>query len=322
MEKFIPLELLQSIMKKYPHSARDADIIRAKKKTEWPAWCFLPEKELESIISPKNLSQRLDLIILSSCLAWRPAQDIIRFDKSLYDALVKTPIADNVPDSIFRKIPAWCIYIELLHDDYHGVFISLDYENTIEKLKLLFIPKKGIMIFPEYIILGYDSIKEGLLAYQEMQEKKMNFEISKSYSVLKNNIQNDEYQKMHNLELQVLSLFLYLCSNEIDWGSHNNNTLSPTYPNPKKVKSGWRLFPPDAPRIWNVGETIGIKIRSASSHTGTHNGPSPHIRRAHWHSFWTGKKVWKEGEEPAPQQLIVKWLPPIAVAMGDEPESE
>jgi hypothetical protein len=35
----------------------------------------------------------------------------------------------------------------------------------------------------------------------------------------------------------------------------------------------------------------------------------PHIRRAHWHSFWAGKK----GE----QTIRLKWLPPIAVNAKD-----
>ena len=30
--------------------------------------------------------------------------------------------------------------------------------------------------------------------------------------------------------------------------------------------------------------------------TGTHASPRPHIRRAHWHSFWVGKKDQPDAE--------------------------
>ena len=42
--------------------------------------------------------------------------------------------------------------------------------------------------------------------------------------------------------------------------------------------------------------------------TGTHASPRPHIRRAHWHSFWVGKK-----DQPDARSVTLKWLPPIPV---------
>ena len=51
----------------------------------------------------------------------------------------------------------------------------------------------------------------------------------------------------------------------------------------------------------------------ASIETGesrTHSGPAPHIRRAHWHSFWQGPK-----SEPEKRSIEVKWLPPIPIGV-------
>ena len=42
--------------------------------------------------------------------------------------------------------------------------------------------------------------------------------------------------------------------------------------------------------------------------TGTHASPRLHIRRAHWHSFWVGKK-----DQPDARFVTLKWLPPIPV---------
>jgi hypothetical protein len=36
--------------------------------------------------------------------------------------------------------------------------------------------------------------------------------------------------------------------------------------------------------------------------------PVPHVRRAHWHSYWTGPR-----KEPKKRELIVKWMPPVPV---------
>ena len=48
--------------------------------------------------------------------------------------------------------------------------------------------------------------------------------------------------------------------------------------------------------------------RDPAQGSGTHARPRPHIRRAHWHSFWAGK--W---DEPEARVVMLKWLPPIPV---------
>ncbi len=75
-------------------------------------------------------------------------------------------------------------------------------------------------------------------------------------------------------------------------------------------------------RIWTVGERIGASIRkyhneqaqqSKGEAIGTHASPRPHMRRAHWHHFWTGPKT---GE----RKLILRWLPPIPVGVDENQE--
>ena len=66
-----------------------------------------------------------------------------------------------------------------------------------------------------------------------------------------------------------------------------------------------------------VGVRIGSAIRKARHNErsskpvhGTHSSPVPHIRKAHWHHFWTGPVTDKK--------LVLKWLPPIPVNIDDE----
>jgi len=111
----------------------------------------------------------------------------------------------------------------------------------------------------------------------------------------------------------LVSLLLYICSEAADY----NNDATPSHAQPVKTKKGLRFFPPTVPQIWGVGERMGAALRRAESQnpgdTDTtpvegKTSPRPHIRRAHWHSFWTGPR---DGE----RKRVVKWLPPTGVSM-------
>jgi hypothetical protein len=112
----------------------------------------------------------------------------------------------------------------------------------------------------------------------------------------------------------LVSLVLYLCSENAEIRESGGDDRLPANPEPKKTKKGLRLFAPDRPTHWEVGYRLGAALRRASTErgseepTGTHARPRPHIRRAHWHSYWVGK--WNE---PDARTVVLKWLPPIAV---------
>jgi hypothetical protein len=62
--------------------------------------------------------------------------------------------------------------------------------------------------------------------------------------------------------------------------------------------------------IHDLGIRIGAALRThrtaSGNATGTGNPVTPHVRRAHWHRFWTGPR---DGE----RTLVLRWLPPIPV---------
>lgn len=102
---------------------------------------------------------------------------------------------------------------------------------------------------------------------------------------------------------------LYLCSQEPDIPQDRELRERRTYDNTGAAKRGATL---------TVGTRIGTALRGAKMslpekatenkqrETQSHCSPVPHVRRAHWHSFWTGKKT-------EVRELAVKWLPPIPV---------
>jgi DNA-binding XRE family transcriptional regulator len=86
------------------------------------------------------------------------------------------------------------------------------------------------------------------------------------------------------------------------------------------VRKGLRIFPPDDPTIWETGYRMGARLRCAMGQelgqTGTNrSSPVPHIRRAHWHSFWLGPRT-----NVVERRLALRWLPPIPVALSTPEE--
>jgi len=114
----------------------------------------------------------------------------------------------------------------------------------------------------------------------------------------------------------VLPLLLYLCSANADLSSPIRIKQKVKSPAGKKrkivngVMSGGKLY--------EVGYRIGAAIERARKKTGyvaedeesepTGRKMPGHVRRSHFHHFWTGKR-----SEPASRRLIVKWLSPVLV---------
>lgn len=107
-----------------------------------------------------------------------------------------------------------------------------------------------------------------------------------------------------------VSMLLYLCSEEPDI------THKPSPMNQARIRRGKS---PYHPTIHHVGYRIGAAFRKAkaereaSQGTGGHGvSPAPHMRRAHWHTYWVGK------ENTPQRRQVVKWLPPIPVNVKSE----
>jgi hypothetical protein len=111
----------------------------------------------------------------------------------------------------------------------------------------------------------------------------------------------------------VVSLLLYICSQNADFGDKR-----PVRPQVKKIKNGLRMFAAEKPTVWEMGFRLGAAIRQysdvarISNYNGIHHSPRPHIRRAHWHSYWKGKR-----DDENARKIVVKWIPPIPVNVAE-----
>ena len=112
----------------------------------------------------------------------------------------------------------------------------------------------------------------------------------------------------------MLQLLFYLCSDEPDIPEIE-------HPQKRRTLSGG-VRAPGEPRVWDVGVRISNVIRrykngnsgyqrNENAEPGSHASPRPHVRAAHWHTYWTGPRDAKFPE----RKPIVKWIPPIPIGM-------
>jgi hypothetical protein len=120
----------------------------------------------------------------------------------------------------------------------------------------------------------------------------------------------------------LLSQLLYLCSDEPEITHLSGPRQELEKALPMKTRKGYKIFPPTAATVWACGWRMGALVRAAKVQAAAQrtvlpageqrSSPRGHIRRAHWHLFWTGKR------DAAVREPRVKYLPMLKVNLQDE----
>lgn len=331
-----PKRYLIIYSKTYPNIWRDIDALRANRGKDgvpwWPDWCFVPISVIYPVIAKIHPNKDQinvhafkemydDISTLAIMAAWRVTQGIYRFDRDIYEDVINTSIAGKIPVDVLKNIPEWAVYIEtpglvFFDNSLAGFFAALNYDIDSQREEILLVfdcidGEKVLMPMINSIHLGYDTLEESIR--ETIRESTEYWEEQWQHDTGMN---NEEFIQNAIAEFEtIISLLLYLCS--VNGEIEPVDKRLPSKPEPKKTKRGPRLFPPDKPTTWNVGVRMGAAIRRAKTMTtaddrgGTHASPRPHVRRAHWHTFWTGPR-----EDPQKRKPILKWLSPILVG-GD-----
>jgi hypothetical protein len=282
---------------------------KGKRFSEWPDWCFIPSSVLQTT-SEKALNRELynvEYTALHTTLmlaAWRTTQGIYQFDPDVFLDVWETPASEKIPIEILYNLPEWCIYIPTPFKELAGFFVSLDYSEKTQLPTLSFLLNLNEPINDTRVIRlrleGFidQSIRNNLPQPSTILDKP-------------STTRRDGTELFHFLE-PLISLTLYVASQNAHI-EHPTTQQRPSYPVTKKTKKGERLFPPDKPTTWEVGYRLGAALRQAEAEIQNKTQSNqdkavsrPHIRRAHWHTYWTGPKT-------KDQTPILKWLPPIPV---------
>lgn len=271
--------------------------------------------------------------------SWGKTQGIYRFDPDIYKELTESPLDGDIPTQLLSQMPEWCIFVETpglslsTNINVPGLWIANGHTlgphgsagSTELHVRMLFDHKLPFDANASNTNLRLPL--NGSMTIQELMDKQVQ-ETIKIIGPAKAMAMKSDLDASHELTRQALTvavnLTLYICTqNDLQ---NKNGQLQPTRPAPQRTKNGPRLFMPDQPTTWEVGTRMGSAIRAAQSlaaeraATGLGGTVRPHIRRAHWHSFRTGKAKTEDGQTiPAHNRpLVVKWIPSIPVNLPDD----
>ncbi len=311
----LPLDVLTAFSKRYPGCWKALEGFRADKGQglpDWPEWCFVPVAASYAVVSGGGMNQVppdqiQDVALMHNLTAWRVSQGIYRFDPDIYQEITRTPITGDLPVNLFLQLPEWGVYVELQDHGPAGVFVALeqDQNDGHSEIRLVFVNQDQTTFFlPVHL---YQETLETCLA------RTMEYAAQQA-AAAKIGATTLPYVAVPDLAPELLShtlsLVLYLCSARADVQDDLGNGSE--RPKPVKTKKGLKLFPPKKPRIFETGYRLGDFIRRQRVQSdpggGAHASPTPHVRAAHWHTFWTGPR-----SEPEKRKQVVKWLPPIPV---------
>lgn len=319
-----PKRFLVEAGRRYPDAWQWVDQFRADRGRNlpgWPDWCFMPLAGAYAIVSrgkdvpPDRLD---DVARLGALAAWRVTQGIYRFDTDLYQQLLATPIEGELPVEVLLRLPEWCLYIETPGylfgaDPLFGFFVHLEYDVNDGRKELRLLLDLGeyndLIPVPMHLVGGIAESLQAMAAEATRQATRLGWSVPPDAAA---SVAGELVPYVSPL----VSLVLYLCSQAAEYTGPKNR--GPSRPSPVRTKRGPRLFPPDQPTVWLTGFRLGAALRKAreehqaASEPKERRSPRPHIRSAHWHAYWAGPR-----SDPDKRRIILHWLPPIPVNMGD-----
>ena len=256
---------------------------------------------------------------------WNKYKKIYHFHPSFVDYLADTESA-KVSFQLWDRIPFKSFYIWFGDRDVPAISYGMDKSVTITKAWGAFV---RVHISEKFIRLGLE-----LTGSEESNDKKWklvgfvldmpegtNFDEALDWYVNSrkgietfNTKRTEEVKDFWRPFFRIaINAIQYLCASNAE--IHEVKVSKKSKP---VVEIGGKKTPVSI-RVSNVGYRIGERFEQMYSDDGdvTSSKPGlkgvkkrPHIRRAHWHHYWTG---------PGRSVLEVKWLEPIFV-MGTEEE--
>ncbi|EIZ8585526.1 hypothetical protein MQY53_003097 [Salmonella enterica subsp. enterica] len=327
---FSPVDIADIFCKKYPGAMAKIERARQMKGREfpdWPYWCFLPMPIWTTLLInrepdkyPPVSQEQKEILKLSVLGTWRYSKGVYTLHPVLLRALTETTLSDVLPVDVLLRLPEWCVYIRtpgitMKGEALHGFWATIndDTSGNSNKKSLYLLLNRQSGTEMEYLSLKPGSVST--LLNERFDHNAARHMDAGLVGKLKKSEPFVAFMKGETENLsKLLSILLYLCSDEPEIDSERYPGTYPVRPKPVKTKKGFRLFPASGPRYWSVGEKTGRILAEAEAimigdeTTGiTDSGRHvrAHLRRGHWHGFWSGKR---DGSED--QKFSYHWLPP------------
>lgn len=214
------------------------------------------------------------------------------------------------PDEAIRFYTGWLYAAQKMRDGGMQVFVfDPDAQGEIEDTDGALEPEEVYNAFPydaAYVKIKHP-ILDGFVVMRNHDEKQVEFQFLMKENWVREHA--DDSRGLHAKTTLVEVGSDKLC-NLVSYISAANADLNLVYTPPSERQLANRKKKRSAATVTEVGARIGAQLREykryASESAGGGGHVRPHMRRAHWHRFWTGPR---SGE----RKLILKWLEPIFV---------
>lgn len=245
---------------------------------------------------------------------WRSCKQVYRFEPEFGRLIAGQPLDSDLPSEVLARMPYPVLFVEcpmtlddgqalgcwMYVDDDYFIGMGDDGEARTERNLVCLRLGEDMRTYPLAISLELETVAaaaEEAVAYD-----------SRADDAFYGGKGARDPRHAKKMVCEALNLAMYVCSEQAD--VEVSYVPKPPTKNPKKRK-------------YNKGSLatvhdVGYRIAAALSQSGgdPHRGKgeggwstAPHMRRAHWHHYWTGPR---DGE----RQCIVKWIPPVPVNMG------
>lgn len=313
---------LGAVARLYPHAWEQMASFREAKGSaalgDWPNWCWVPLAGAMAVITKGRDELAVecagDVGRVGALAAWRQTQGIYQIDDTLLGALWNTTLDGEIPVDVLYRLPEWCVYVPTPGRAIGplvlaGFFAHLEHDmndGRTELRLLLDVNADGtatLIPIPLHVWVA-----GGLAAAAGRARAEAEFQ-ARAHGVTGADAAVLEQAALDCAPL--VSLVLYLCSTAAEMRDAKGGDRTPRRPRAETTRAA------NAPTVWETGFRLGPALRvalecaQAPVGDGTHASPRPHIRRAHWHGFWSGPR------DATKRVLDLLWLPPIPVGVDE-----
>ncbi len=314
-----PLKLVQEIGNSIPEIWENLDMIHDMRGVngiaDWPDeyyMCSMTFADNHLLCNQFNLNMFQIMhfgMALPALAEWRKNKIVYVFDRTMETELTETKDVEISRDMMLR-LPYRCFFIKtttlkVRESTLDGFIVNFSWDTRRQQEVVGLTPCFGdVALETEYLLAENGIIKmTGIEDIDPIPEKEN----------LKDQFLPSIYQHAVNRR-KVLQLILYIISENSDVIPENEKTRSYIYQKKETafaVKDRHREI-----KRWDVGTRKGpalkkaieaYKYKSDKSTAGSHSGKRPHMRRAHWHRYWTGSA--SSGD----RKVIIKWLHPMMI---------
>ena len=261
--------------------------------------------------------------LLAGLIAWGESKMIYRFDPDFANELGKTGGFEKIPIDVLLHMPFKSIDLQVGDTEYL-VFLDQNMREAIYELRVEKLNRERLDSIMMVLDLSSDTL-QGCIDHTIAETCRHS-----DTPAMRSKVSAWQAEQTQTL-ISVIQMLLYIQSDTADIEIDTENA------------SARKRYPRKAiPTLTNAGYRIGSDIRKVMRHRkvehteeasatlipqtndqpainpaaedGTSHGSpkSAHIRRAHWHHFWTGSKETR--------QLKLRWVAPMAIRPDLESE--